>query len=1237
MVYRRSMLLCLTLLLFLSATLFPQITLARPIVPEPGIPQGNEPPTTLVDRDVTSFSVPSPGLYYHTDALCPPRPPGRATDDTTSPDTGSAASDFYLRRTTIRGDETRTLVRKFDSSPPPAWNCNPYKIYSNIVADQEYVFWVDASGLVRLPVSANIYDSVQLLNGAYSDKLPVELTLAGDQIVLLLNRPATPGPFGTLGNSRVDLIDRNTGQATTRKFYFGFDAGLRTPSFDGEYIYYLNGVNELTRLDSGGSAVILAGSVRSYAAEGAATFCPTLTCTTTKYLFYSQGANIRRHDSVDGSDILLHNRPGNIGSMLVSRAGFSPLLVGQSLFFFESIFTPSGGFGGTYTHTLYRTGRSPGAELESLYFFNDASITPVSPSRMSSNGDFLFWTEGAGPLQKLKRLPNNVDALPRIDMSVTGLQITQGLQNNTNSVRLVRNRETYVRLFVAADGQNVAGATMRLYGTFNGIEHGPLLPQRSTHIIARAAPDRTKLDEGFLFVLPWAWSQQTEISLRAVLNPFQIPPEPSYANNQLVAGPFAFSQQRPMDLVLVEANYRIQRSLNDFSDYVVPDTQTHVDWIRRAYPIAEDGINLRVWRIEGGALLGNLVMQTAQVCRDMPAASRSLCASDWVNAKLAEMRKSAGNGVNAATLTYGLITDSGGTGGAFPRGQAGTSRIGSGPAGSSIINGVRSDYGYYTGHEIGHMYGRGHPVPNSDDPATTVDSMNNPIIEGCGHSRSDASYPYANALIGRGDGAIQGFDRGGSVPSLLGDTLSFDMMSYCGAAELRWPSDYTWEALYQAILNSPTAAANTATVLGGDWLSLIGFVYGDRVVVQSLARLANVTGQSDTDAGAYRLILLDDSESELARYHFDPLSEESDGEGRWFDLTVPFVTGARDIQIVEVDSGAVRLSRPLSPNPPLVSELTLSESSADPVDGLVSLTWKASDPDGDGLSADLLFSSDSGTTFRPLAWGITGDRYEIDTSHLPGGDGIFRVVVSDGFQRSQSDSPIYRLSVKTPSIRIIKPGENAQFNWGQAINLSAEALDPQDGLLSGESVQWSNQHGPLGAGAQLTMLDLPTGLNLIQTTATNSAGMASTAVLSLIVGDRLDLPGPKLEISPAALGFHFAADQKDEQQAIVALDNSGSGAINWSVTSGESWISFGAPDGPTPDRLIVTVDARDLAAGRLHRGTITIRALAQNQPDQVTELPVELSIGNGFFNPSGVVVADPGGDERLYLPAIAGP
>lgn len=1210
--------------------------------PRPVYAQSEAPRVLVTAGDqsgVTSYSVPSPGLVYHTAAACPP---GGGPKIAPAPDAVDAASAMTIQRMTVRGEEQRFLQFRADPSGPNA--CNPHRVYSNVEADDQFAYWVDATGLVKLPLTANYFDAPSLMNAAYNFQQPVELLDDGDRLLVVSNLPVQSGPLGKTGGSYVEGVSKATGDYDVLyragTFLFPEEKGFRSITTDGKYIYFTDKNQVLVRLDARGETPVvnsIGAAVSSYYPEGEVTFCTGLQCNTTEYVIYAQNNTIRRVNNIGGSDEPIINLPAGatVPTMVVSKFLFL-----SDLFYFRTTFESDGGLGtGTWTHALYRAGTFPGTQPELLYFYTTNTVLNA-PSNLKTDGTWLFWMEGSGDFQTLKRLPNDVDALPKVDMTITGMEITQGVQNNTNTVRLVKGRETYVRVFVRGDA-DVPGATMRLYVTYGGSERGPYRPINGTHLTAKAAPNRNEINDSFVFVLPWEASSQDQISLRAVINPYQVPPEPNYGNNQWISPNYSFSPGKSIDLIFVEANYCIQKSLNDCPIYEVNDTDTHASYLRRAYPIPEGGINYRVWKINGGALLGNHVMQVLKVCQDMPASERSLCASDWVNAKIGTMRANAGNNINASTLTYGLITDSSNTGGQFPRGQAGTDRIGSGPAGTSIISGTAStinrDYGYYTGHEIGHMYGRQHMVQNSDDPATPITASQ--PAEGCGHSRDDTMYPYALALIGPGDGSIRGFDRaapnsgGLSRPRVLDDVNSSDMMSYCGNAQLRWPSDYTWEGLYQGIINTQAQAASVGLVaIDGDFLSLFGVIYGKDVFVHSVARLASVTEVTPGNTGAWRLRLLGAGGNELAAYQFD-VAANSDG-GSPFGLVVNFAPGTRTLEIVEVAGGAIRYSAPVSANVPTVSNVALA-SPPNPVTGTVTLQWNATDADGDPLTFDVFYSADSGTSYQPVVLGVSGNSTPVETTTLAGGQGRFRVYASDGINQGQGDSPDYPMAVKSPAVKIIRPSHGERFNWGELVNFSGEALDPQDGLIQGASLTWSNQYGVLGTGGQISLDNLPVGENRITLTVQNSAGATGTKQITIYVDDPLDLPGPTLAAAPSALSFQVEAGSTQAQNATISLGNVGGGTLTWSATSSATWLTLDVTSGDVPATVTVTANPTGLAGNQLHPAVITFTGVATDYPNQVVTVPVELSIGNSFVNPTGALPTGPTtGSKRVFLPLI---
>ena len=73
----------------------------------------------------------------------------------------------------------------------------------------------------------------------------------------------------------------------------------------------------------------------------------------------------------------------------------------------------------------------------------------------------------------------------------------------------------------------------------------------------------------------------------------------------------------------------------------------------------------------------------------------------------------------------------------------------------------------------------------------------------------------------------------------------------------------------------------------------------------------------------------------------------------------------------------------VSPNPPVVGSLAL-QATPDPVVGTVTLTWSASDPDGETLRFDLLYGAD-GVHFEPVHLNIEGASVQVDTAALAGG------------------------------------------------------------------------------------------------------------------------------------------------------------------------------------------------------------------------------------------------------------
>ncbi len=411
-------------------------------------------------------------------------------------------------------------------------------------------------------------------------------------------------------------------------------------------------------------------------------------------------------------------------------------------------------------------------------------------------------------------------------MQLTGMSITQGIQKPDNSVLLVQGRRTFVRVFAKSLGANVPGVTARLYRTNSGgTPVDSVLPVNSvgSNITVRSSPQRVNLNDSFLFELPWSWLPSnipTKLYLKAVLNPYHAPIEPNYGNNETSSGALTFNASAALKVQFVAWGY----SVNGTTYYprFIKDIVQTFTWVSRAYPLAskitfdggtgnQPGFHPNTWFMFDDTL-GAKVMRTHADCQDLVTYNsngtikdddRSLCASRYTNQQMVIMRSD--NGLPGNRFFYGFISD----GAKFPRGQAccGTA-VSSGPTGPGTLGwDFDGSYGdWYAGHEIAHTLGRNHPNPNSDDPATKN------TVEGCGHSRSDPSYPHNQANIGA-DGNTEGFDAGEpslSVPrAVYPGNVWRDVMSYC---DNQWMSDYTYEGIWAYLTGNPTLNAAMARV-----------------------------------------------------------------------------------------------------------------------------------------------------------------------------------------------------------------------------------------------------------------------------------------------------------------------------------------------------------------------------------------------------------------------------------------
>ncbi len=1156
----------LTLLLFSS--LFLLVAISTIYADSLRVPT-DTPDPVMTGAEATNFVIQAPKIYYLNDPLCAP------IHSPDSPDTPTGLLTQTVGRTAVSGSPPRAMYDfTYDlfCEPPDTPD-----IISDIVADDDYIYWIsqEQGGLVRISEDLMIWDSTPPELIYPHPPRTAELVMVGDYIYMIQTG------FNSTGLWR---IHKTTGAAT--QLLNGSQVGSVPYNFqtDGQYLYWqfaqaTTRSLERYRLSNNAHNTIDTEVYGYFPVAG-----------NTVYIGYEDVIRSYDHTSGDlSAPIYTSTGPAYITSLSAD---------GSALYFIQQ---PTVGSG----TTLYR-----------LPFFGTAVPLHVSSSymtRLQINGSYLFFLEGTS----LMRIRTNADPALLTNMYIDGLEITQAIQSDSNSVPLVQGKRTAVRLFVRSAGAAIPGVMAHLYRVDGSgtVIAGPLTPinlDRVSHFLrVQSSPNRDNLSDSFIFFLPPDWIDDPTLRLRAELNPYRFPPEPGYADNTLITATFNLDVSRRLETHFVLFEYESGGSRYR-PRYELDFLQT-VSWVRRAFPLASTpgwytnpSPGFRpAYRYLYNADLGGNVDGTGRHpdCQrriELPPGSDgylddpSLCAAWYVVCPALDAIRAA-ESLPDSIFQVGMVADDRG----FPRGWA-CGRGVSTPSGSGDwgwdTDGSYADW--YGGHEIGHSQGRGHTF-------------------------GDPSYPYPDQEIGTS--AYRGFDFGDTglngllIPRVYPNEWH-DVMSY---SNNQWISDYT----YVGIKNFSGLVAAPEQAVGGDYLQLSGVLFPDEHTADiTQARRWTSLGFTPTPPtpGAYRIRLLD-SGGELVHYDFTPVVGEDDSVLLVSEF-VPFVLGTTRLEITHPGSGDLVWSYDLSANAPVVGNVQLV-SPPSPVSGEVTLDWDASDADGDLLTYDVLYSDDDGVSWQVISMGLTASAAEIDTAELAGSlQGRFKVIANDGLNQGEAFSTAYNVQMKAPTITVISPADGQTFVYGEEVYFAAEVYDLQDGDVT--DIEWRDQTNfLLGTGTEFSQDDLIIGANEITVTAVNSEGLSSSVTFTIYVDDEWQPPAPALTVGPDQVSFWVAEGTTALQTTTVAVNNVGEGEFTVTVAENVPWLSVSPAGGSTPLQLTLTADPAYLEPGQVLSAELVITGDA-GSGTQAVVVPVSFGMG---------AITQPGGGGMIYLPVIVKP
>lgn len=685
-----------------------------------------------------------------------------------------------------------------------------------------------------------------------------------------------------------------------------------------------------------------------------------------------------------------------------------------------------------------------------------------------------------------------------VDLSVLGIEVTQGWQSSTNGNTLVARNATVVRVRVSLNGQTTAqpgvDAVLRIYS--NGVEI-PSSPVYSTNgpITAPVNPSFANIDQtiNFLCVPP----QSTDIDFVVTVNPFRTIEETNYANNSSSVNNKPFVCRKFVDLAYVPVNYTVGGGLPSAS-LIEPGTGD--SFVRGIYKVGD-------WNYHRSPL------PTFNWSQDINSSNNALLTA------LNDIRQNQipAAGFARPEFIYGWLPGNPYSG----NGQA----IGI-PGAAAFGNTENTRFQRTFAHEIGHCWGQQH---NSQTLGTvgfdTEHLLRDPL------NIAQLMPSTKNDVMVAGLLTAQAW-----VSSITYNDAISDTRSVCTGFG---PNDGEGggDAFDQSIDAAATAVLRVAGVHDhvARTVALVPCAHHELVVPTEDNPRGNVAVESYSAEGV-----------RLASVRVDTRScRESCADPNHLHRSTPlyvnlprWVNGVEATRVVVMEcrgrsAGRVLASMDRSAAAPVVTALSVGpgasgpaaadpaadpsfdpsfDPSSDVLTGEVRIAWSASDADGDALTADLLYSPDGGNAWLPLKVGHTsstgGGEFVFDSSEVPasrGRNAKFRVDVSDGMNSTDFEvqQSFAMGNGAPPDVHVIGPNSNTTFRQAATVFLHGSAWDLDDQLLPDGAIEWTSSiDGALGTGRQLVVRDLSVGTHTITLRGTDSGGLFTEKTVTVTITAR---------------------------------------------------------------------------------------------------------------------------------------
>jgi hypothetical protein len=656
------------------------------------------------------------------------------------------------------------------------------------------------------------------------------------------------------------------------------------------------------------------------------------------------------------------------------------------------------------------------------------------------------------------------------DLSIEGIEVTQAIQTmnpGVLKVSLIDGKPTRARVYVSTGPSPgpVSFVTVELHGYSYGggvlTELSPVLTQSNKTVQSGPMLNTQRLDTAgsFNFLFPDSWLStasgtvyDTPLFLKGIVNPGPTVPETDFSNNTYKSDPVSSSRTPPVTVIFVP----IRTNGVTANPMGNPDLNASMAWMEATFPASLINFGIR-----------NTVLESNQ---NFALTTSGACGPGWSNllSDLADLSfwMAWSGDLADNTFLFGVLP---------PTSLIPHSNVhGCGRLDDNVAAGFIDAQPFVLTHEMGHNFDRIHA------PCTTPGG-------GYPNYTDPSGNPYPVGSIGE-----VGYNV---VTGQVFDPASFNDVMSCGN---HWISPYTHGGILSYLRDLSTSRLRGTDSMAGPYLVVSGHASaGQLESLRPMWVLSEAPGGSDeSGTGPYSLELQDAQGNKLFLRSFDvgdPFAGE-DRDRSAFRQIVPFKPGTARIVFRYLDT--ILRTIQVSAHAPAVTVTSPNGGESWDGSGAYSITWQASDADGDPLAANVFYSPDGGATWQPLAVNLNESHYEVSGLDLAGStQALIRVQVSDGVNTTADDSDMsFTVGLKGPQVMIFHPLNGAFVIPSQEIILHGSAHDLEQGALVGDSLVWtSSLDGPLGTGKTLAVSQLSQGRHEISLTAVDADGMTSSA------------------------------------------------------------------------------------------------------------------------------------------------